>query len=87
MATWNPSYIEAKKAELGQYGVDVIADTNTHTGNWFCIEVQAAAVLNALTSNWSAAPSGTLPVGAKLYGHFTSIDLTSGVVWAYRTGQ
>ncbi len=85
--SWEANEYAMKRAEMGLNGVDVFADTNTHAGKWCKIEVQAAAVLNALTSNWSAAPAGTLPVGAVLRGYFTSIDLTSGTVWAYRTDE
>lgn len=87
MASWNPNLIEAKKAEMSQYGVDLIADTNTHAGYWWKIEVVTDTVFNALTSNWSAAPTGTVTAGTVMTGHFTSIDLTSGSIRAHRTGQ
>ena len=80
---------DAQAAEMlrcwgGQFGVDVFADTATHTGEWGKIVAGGATVINALTSNWNTNPIN-LADGQPIYGVFTSIDLTSGAVHCYRT--
>lgn len=66
-------------------GADFFNDTNTHTGKWFKIYVTASATFNAVISNWSSFPTAiAFAAGTEFYGQFTSIDLTSGSIIAYR---
>jgi hypothetical protein len=79
---------------LGQLGSALIADTTTHTGPYGAIQALATTVVDTLVSGkladgTTACMTGTLtgftiPVGAVIYGIFTSIKLTSGVVIAYK---
>lgn len=82
---------------VGQLGSLLIADGDPHTGNFGIIYALQATVIAELISSTAAdgnplhvnaAGSGTwatvpLPAGAAIYGHFTSITLTSGTVIAY----
>jgi len=68
------------------YGVDVFSDTDTHAGDWVKIVAKGATVINALSSNWTANPAN-LADGEAIYGVFTSIDLTSGIVYCYRSAK
>ena len=87
MATMQGTPVELKRAELGQYGATFISDTAVHAGDWYAIQVVADATFNALTDNWDGNTNTgvAFSAGAILYGHFTSIDLTSGSVIAYKT--
>lgn len=79
--------VETRSNEFGQYGFDVISDTNAHTGTWYCIQApgNADAVISATVSSLGDALSSfTLASGTSVYGPFTSITLTSGTVLAYR---
>ena len=74
---------------LGEKGADVIADTDAHSGNWFAISMIVATVIAAWTPQYTVY--GTLatitwPSGFLLFGNFSSIQLTSGSVVAYRAG-
>lgn len=73
--------------DFARAGFDYIADTNTHTGDWTAITVvgTANAVLNSVTTVvGDDLTTVTLVPGTTVYGTFNSIDLTSGVVIAYR---
>ena len=78
---------------LGQMGADYITNTNTHTGRWSVIQVIADATFNAVVQDsifLNSAPTPynfagvVLTAGTVIYGNFTSIDLTSGTIIAYR---
>lgn len=68
----------------GQSG-DFISDTAVHTGEWAKIQAITAAVIATVTSDTikGTLTTITLPAGGVLFGHFTSIQLTSGTVMAY----
>ena len=75
---------------LGLNGGAYINDTATHTGNWFAIQVTEDTVIQTQASNITdldnicqPVDNVTLTTNTVLYGHFTSIDLTSGAVIAY----
>jgi hypothetical protein len=76
---------------LGLNGGEYINDTAVHTGTWFAIQVVVAAIIQTQSSNITNLDNVCQPVaggislvaGTVLYGHFTSIDLTSGAVIAY----
>ena len=75
---------------LGLNGGSYVNDTATHTGNWFAIQATEASVLATQASNitnlddiCTGQDATSLAAGTVLYGHFTSIDLTSGAVIAY----
>lgn len=77
---------------LGLNGSTYITDTATHTGTFGIIQALSDTVISALVSatftDGTAVMTGTLaaislPAGVSLYGSFTSVKLTSGVVVAY----
>ena len=76
----------------GQYGVDVIDDTDEHeppAGHvWAKVVAPEATVVAGLEGNWTAEITA-LQEGEAVYGQFTKLELTSGSVHAYRmrTGQ
>jgi hypothetical protein len=73
---------------LGLGGGEYINDTAVHTGNWFAVQMVGATILQSQSSNIVNLDNACQPVaGGKefadnrvLYGHFTSIELTSGAV-------
>lgn len=79
---------ELMKFGYGQYDHDVITDTAEHTGLWYKILVVANAGLTALVDNKANSTTAydtlTLPAGAEFYGEFTTIQLSSGSVVAYK---
>lgn len=80
-------FTNQKDQYLGQKGWDKISDTNVHNGEWFAIKADGAAdaVFTTLTCNTGDSGDGmTLLAGDVIYGSFTSIDLTSGTIYAYR---
>lgn len=77
------------KNSLGQCGVLMIDDTNEHTGPFVALTAigTADAVIDTsecTTNIEDAAATITIPEGATIFGNFTSIELDSGVVLAYR---
>lgn len=74
-----------------QNGFTLINDTSAHTDGPY-VAVQAVGAANAVINNSGTTVSGstdfdaaiTLATGEVLYGHFTSITLTSGAVVAYK---
>ena len=75
---------------LGLNGGSYLNDTAVHTGTWFAIQATEDTVLATQASNItnlddiSTGQDGTtLAANTVIYGHFTSIDLTSGAVIAY----
>ena len=76
---------------LGLNGGEYINTTDVHTGKWFAIQATEDTVLAAQASNitnlddiCTGQDATTLSAGTVLYGNFTSIDLTSGAVIAYK---
>lgn len=80
----------AYRTMVGKNGVDIYADTDTHTGTWAAFVVLADVVINAVTDDGNDASTiptaTTLPAGtfATANGTFTSIDLTSGTILMIR---
>lgn len=72
------------KASLGHYGGKTYSDTASHTNLnvWFIIVV-ADATFTTLTGTIETATGVPYPVGTVLYGQFTGMQLTSGVVTTY----
>ena len=75
---------------LGLNGGSYLNDTATHTGTWFAIQATEDTVLATQASNitnlddiCTGQDGTTLAANTVIYGHFTSIDLTSGAVIAY----
>ena len=86
---------EAQNAGMGQAGAKFISDQAVHTGNFVAIQCIEDTVFNALTPsdttygygvgsyNGNTMASETIPAGTVIYGRWTTIDLTSGLVIAY----
>ncbi len=70
--------------DLGQQGWQVIADTATTNGDWFCIDVLTDCVFTTLTGNCSGTSGVTFAAGVKLFGRYSVIKLASGSVVAYK---
>ena len=75
---------------LGQCGSIIIDDTVEHTGPFIAITVigTADAVIDTSECNLGALEDQpatiTIPKGGTIFGNFTSIELDSGVIIAYR---
>lgn len=71
---------------MGGYGLDSI--TGNETGDWFAFTVigSAAATVTTASPSGDALSSATIPVGVTVYGNFTTINVSSGTVLAYRKG-
>ena len=80
---------DAALVALGQRGFIYTADTTLVNGNFAAIQIIADTVfaaLTALNSTVGGLVGVTLPAGTIIYGPFTSYDLTSGKVIAYKAG-
>ena len=78
---------EAQNASLGQAGVVLIDDTDAHTGPFVAIQALEDAVVDVSECDMSFIEDVvdfTIPAGLTIYGRFTSIELDSGKVLAYR---
>ena len=87
--------VEAQNASMGQAGAKFISDTAVHTGTFVAIQCLEDTVFNALTPddttngygvgsyNGNTMASETISAGTTIYGRWTTIDLTSGLVIAY----
>tara|TARA_Y100001963_G_C6496370_1_gene315803 strand:+ start:174 stop:446 length:273 start_codon:yes stop_codon:yes gene_type:complete len=78
---------EAQNAALGQAGVIMIDDTDAHTGPFVAITAITDAVVDVSECDMSFiedVADFTIPKGVTIYGRFTSIELDSGTVFAYR---
>jgi predicted hotdog family 3-hydroxylacyl-ACP dehydratase len=80
---------DSSKNSLGQCGVLMIDDTVEHTGPFVALTAigTADAVIDSsecTTNIEDAAATITIPEGATIFGSFTSIELDSGAVLAYR---
>ena len=79
--------VEAQNAALGQAGVIMIDDTDCHTGPFVAITAITDAVVDISECDMSFiedVADFTIPKGVTIYGQFTSIELDSGTVFAYR---
>lgn len=86
---------ESSNVALGQAGAKFISDTESHSGTFVAITMLEDTVFNALTPtdttngygvgsyNGNTMASETIPQGVTIYGRWSSIDLTSGLVIAY----
>ena len=80
---------DAGLVSLGQRGFIYTADTTLVEGNFAAIQIIADTVfssLTALNSTVGGLVGVTLTAGTIIYGPFTSYDLTSGKVIAYKAG-
>jgi len=78
---------DAALVALGQRGFIYTDDTTLVNGNFAAIQVISDTVFSALTalnSTVGGLVGVTLPAGTIIYGPFTSYDLTSGKVIAYK---
>lgn len=83
---------EALCAQLGLAGFDRIADTIVHNGEWaFIVAVSNGTVADATIGAGCAVALGDAPAagdvitnGQVIYGPFTAIQLSGGIVYAYR---
>ena len=79
--------VEAQNAALGQAGVIMIDDTDAHTGPFVAITAITDAAVDVSECDMSFiedVADFTIPKGVTIYGRFTSIELDSGTVFAYR---
>ena len=86
---------ESSNVALGQAGAKFISDTEVHSGTFVAITMLEDTVFNALTPtdtthgyvvgsyNGNTMASETIPQGVTIYGRWSTIDLTSGLVIAY----
>ena len=86
---------EAQNAGMGQAGAKFISDNAEHTGSFVAIQCIEDTVFATLTPsdtvygygvgsyNGNTMASETIPAGTVLYGRWTTVDLTSGLVIAY----
>ena len=86
---------EAQNAALGQAGAKFISDDATHTGSFVAIQCLEDTVFATLTPadttygygvgsyNGNTMASETITAGTVIYGRWTTVDLTSGLVIAY----
>ena len=89
MATTLHKYtvVEAQNAALGQAGVIMIDDTDAHTGPFVAITAITDAEVDVSECDMSFiedVADFTIPKGVTIYGQFTSIELDTGSVIAYR---
>lgn len=78
---------DAALVSLGQRGFIYTADTTLVEGNFAAIQILADTVfaaLTALNSTVGGLVGVTLSAGTIIYGPFTSYDLASGKVIAYK---
>ena len=89
------SVVEAQNASLGQAGAKFISDTATHTGTFVAITTLEDTIFSRLTPsdttngygtgsyNGNTMALETIPEGVTIFGRWTDVDLTSGLVIAY----
>ena len=67
-------------------GAVFISDTATHSGSFRALYFKEETVITAANaSNWTGSLAGeTFAANTTIHGRFTSIQLTSGSVIAYR---
>ena len=74
----------------GAEGSLYINDTDAHAGIFFAVHCTEATVFADLSGNMEnesalISDATSFAAGTVIYGRFTSIDLTSGAVIAYKT--
>jgi hypothetical protein len=75
---------------FGIYGAEAITDTLTHTVNASAIQFIGSTVIDTLTTDTKRGFTGntldgaTMTDGTWIYGHFTSLKLTSGMAIMYK---
>ena len=75
--------IHVTQDDFGNRGSLVIADTDSHSGDWFKItSLKDTTAFTTLTGNNSGTPS-VLEKGISIYGQFSVIALSAGEVIAY----
>ena len=86
---------ESSNVALGQAGAKFISDTAEHSGTFVAITMLEDTVFEKLrptdttngygvgSYNGNTMASETIPQGVTIYGRWSSIDLTSGLVIAY----
>lgn len=67
----------------GAAGSETFDDTNPHTGSWFCLHALDDAVIAAVTGNATNLAGKTISKGDSIFGRFTAITLTSGILTCY----
>jgi len=89
------SVVEVGNASLGQAGAKFISDNAEHTGTFVAITMLEDTIFATLTPddtangygvgsyNGNSMATETIPQGVTIYGRWTTIDLTSGLVIAY----
>jgi hypothetical protein len=87
--------VEAHNIGLGQLGAKFISDTAEHTGTFVAITMLEDTIFATLTPsdttngygvgsyNGNTMGTETISEGLTIYGRWTTIDLTSGLVIAY----
>lgn len=75
---------------LGLGGVDHVADTAAHNGDWWCLhalggDVVISSITYASGTAGGSAAGATISKSDRIYGHIISFTLTSGRVEAYRS--
>ena len=79
--------VEAQNAALGQAGCILIDDLIEHTGPFVAITAITDAEVDVSECDMSFiedVADFTIPKGVTIYGQFTSIELDTGSVIAYR---
>jgi hypothetical protein len=80
---------DAALVSLGQRGFVYTDDTTLVNGNFAAIQIISNTIFSALTalnSTVGGLVGVSLPAGMIIYGPFTSYDLASGKVIAYKAG-
>jgi hypothetical protein len=73
---------------LGEKGWDLIADNTSRDGNWCAVGIVEDATFTTLTAQdttvYGTLTNITFPAGYVFGGGFTTIQLASGTIMAYR---
>ena len=74
-----------QRAAFGQNGFDYLTGNAANLeGDFVAIQALSQAVISVTVGVGDALTSVTVPAGVTIYGYFTSIDLASGTILAYR---
>lgn len=74
---------------LGQFGNEVIGNGQSASGSFAAIQVLATSSLGTITDavgEMNLLAGVSLPAGTILYGRFTTVAVTTGLVVAYKNG-
>jgi hypothetical protein len=73
----------------GENGATVVPATKSATGSFGALQCITASQLSALGSNYDQSLGSitgkSLPAGTVLYGRFTNLTVSSGLVMAYHS--